>query len=122
MSSFVFAIVSLVGCALTSVYCYTLSRKLDRFRRVEDGIGAAISVLSVQVSEMSRTLDRTSCVTADAELRLNAVIESAGHHENYLRLLLAGTQAKPNGITSEPDLDMISTPPPLFIRGNGSAH
>lgn len=46
------------GAFGAAVYCYVLSARLKRFTTLESGMGGAIAVLSAQVDDMTRALER----------------------------------------------------------------
>jgi len=55
MISDILVIAGTFGAAL---YCYVLSRRLNKFQTLESGMGGAIAVLSAQVEDMTRALDK----------------------------------------------------------------
>lgn len=44
------------GAFCAAFYCFILQRRLTRFNHLENGMGNAVAVLSVQVDELTRTL------------------------------------------------------------------
>ena len=45
-----------IGAFVAAGYCYVLSRRLQSFTALENGMGGAIALLSAQVDEMTRAL------------------------------------------------------------------
>jgi hypothetical protein len=45
------------GAFGAAIYCYVLSARLKRLQTLENGMGGAIAVLSVQVDDMTRALE-----------------------------------------------------------------
>ena len=41
-----------------AIYCYVLSGRLKKFTTLETGMGGAIAVLSAQVDDMTRALEK----------------------------------------------------------------
>ena len=49
----------LVAAAVgATFYCFVLSRRLARFNDLEKGVGGAVAVMSAQVDDMTKTLER----------------------------------------------------------------
>ena len=46
------------GAFGAAVYCYVLAGRLKRFATLETGMGGAIAVLSAQVDDMTRALEK----------------------------------------------------------------
>ena len=49
-------ILLVAGALGASLYCFVLSRRLAKFNDLEQGIGGAVAILSVQVDDMTKTL------------------------------------------------------------------
>jgi hypothetical protein len=47
-----------LGAFGAAIYCFVLSNRLKKFTTLESGMGSAIAVLSAQVDDMTRALDR----------------------------------------------------------------
>jgi hypothetical protein len=56
--TFVADILMAAGSFGAAIYCYVLSGRLKKFTALESGMGGAIAVLSAQVDDMTRALDR----------------------------------------------------------------
>lgn len=46
------------GAFAAAIYCFVLSARLKKFTALESGMGGAIAVLSAQVDDMTKALDR----------------------------------------------------------------
>ena len=56
-----------LGAFGAAVYCFVLSARLKKFTTLESGMGSAIAVLSAQVDDMTKALDRArSAATGSA--------------------------------------------------------
>jgi hypothetical protein len=82
-----------------AVYCYVLAARLRRFTTLESGMGGAIAVLSAQVDDMTRALERAQGVAGASEQRLEALSARADLLAGRLELLVASLHDLP-----EPDL------------------
>lgn len=84
------------GAIGAAVYCLILARRLKQFNQLENGMGGAIAVLSAQVDDMTRALDRaqtTASVSAEQLLDLTARAEQGAQR---LELLLASLHDLPD--------------------------
>ena len=61
-----------VGAIGAGLYCMILSRRLRQFNQLENGMGGAIAVLSMQVDEMKKALmaAQQTATASEAALRL----------------------------------------------------
>lgn len=103
----------LIAAALgATFYCFILSRRLSRFTDLEKGVGGAISVLSAQVDDMTRTLKSAQGAASASASSLGALTGRAEDAARRLELLVAsmhdlppvgqkdGTAALPRGVQS----------------------
>jgi hypothetical protein len=61
-----------------TIYCYVLAARLRRFTTLETGMGGAIAVLSAQVDDMTRALEKAQGVASDlGTQRLEVLTERA---------------------------------------------
>jgi hypothetical protein len=96
-----------VGALGAAFYCFVLSRRLKRFSTLENGMGGAIAVLSAQVDDMTKALDRArgaATGSASALESLNARAEAAA---GRLELLLASMHDLPEP-NRDPNRDVNS--------------
>lgn len=56
--SFIADILAAAGSFGAAIYCYVLSGRLKRFATLETGMGGAIAVLSAQVDDMTKALEK----------------------------------------------------------------
>ncbi len=95
-----------VGAA---VYCYVLAARLRRFTTLESGMGGAIAVLSAQVDDMTRALEKAQGVASNSETRLEDLTARADTLARQLELLVASLhdlpEAPPSRTEAEPEED-----------------
>ncbi|KEO54558.1 hypothetical protein [Thioclava pacifica] len=77
-------------------YCLVLARRLKRFNQLENGMGGAIAVLSAQVDDMTRALERAQATAAHSETQLRALTERAEKGAEKLELMLASLHDLPD--------------------------
>lgn len=86
----------LISASLAAaIYCIVLSRRLKRFTDLENGVGGAIAVLSAQVDDMTKTLERAQSSangSADSLEHLSARAEGVARR---LELLVASMHDLP---------------------------
>lgn len=65
----------LLAAAVAALYCYVLSRRLERLNGLEGGLGKAITALSDRVDQMSAALEhaKSSTEAAASQLRVKTV-------------------------------------------------
>lgn len=78
-----------LGAMGAMIYCIVLSRRLKRFNQLETGMGGAIAVLSAQVDDMTKALNRAQATAASSADQLKAVTERAELGAQRLEALLA---------------------------------
>ena len=78
-----------LGALGASVYCMVLARRLKRFNQLESGMGGAIAVLSAQVDDMTKALNRAQATAATSAEQLRSLTERAEQSAQRLELLLA---------------------------------
>lgn len=77
-------------------YCFVLARRLKRFNQLENGMGGAIAVLSAQVDDMTRALERAQATATMSERQLRDLTERAEKGAEKLELLLASLHDLPD--------------------------
>lgn len=91
----------LVAAAFSAaIYCFVLSRRLRRFNQLETGMGGAIAVLSAQVDDMTKALNRAQLTAADSATQLQGLTERAERGAERLEIMLASLHDLP-----DPDQD-----------------
>lgn len=103
-------ILLIAGAFGAGLYCLVLSRRLRRFTDLEKGVGGAVAVLSAQVDDLTKTLNKaqsTAKMSVSALDDVSARAEAAG---SRLELLVASLHDLPDpGITT-------SSESPFFVR------
>ena len=108
----------IAGTFGAAIYCYVLATRLKQFSTLETGMGGAIAVLSAQVDDMTRALDKAgkvAIVSADSLDVLTARAETAA---KKLELLMASLHDLPESSSTFPtEIDHSSGERKLrFIR------
>ena len=111
----IFLVASAVGAGL---YCFVLSRRLAKFTDLENGVGAAVAVLSSQVSDLQTALEvaRTSATSSTSSLE--TLTQRAEDTAKRLELMVAALHDLPSTQSEQP-----AQPPaePVFSRHNGGS-
>lgn len=85
----------IAGALASGFYCLILSRRLRRFNDLEKGVGGAVAVLSAQVDDMTRALERArEAAGASAESLEESTTRAEGVRER-LEILLAAMHDLP---------------------------
>jgi hypothetical protein len=85
-----FADVLLIAGAFgAAIYCHVLSRRLNRFTNLENGVGGAVAVLSVQVDEMTKALETARSTSQASAEKLQALTKRAEDAADRIELMLA---------------------------------
>jgi hypothetical protein len=107
------------GAIGAGLYCFVLSRRLTRFTDLENGVGAAVAVLSSQVADLQSTLDSARQVAAHSTDSLEDLTTRAEDAAKRLELMVASLHDLP------PVSAKGSTAPvpngPVFSRHSGGA-
>lgn len=88
-------LISTLAAIAAAGYCLILARRLKRFNQLENGMGGAIAVLSAQVDDMTRALERAQATAAHSETQLRALTERAENGAEKLELMLAALHDLP---------------------------
>ncbi|MGQ0564884.1 MAG: hypothetical protein ACT4OK_07405 [Gemmobacter sp.] len=84
------------GALGAGLYCYVLARRLKQFQTLESGMGGAIAVLSAQVDDMTRALDRARGAAGGQVTALEAETGRAEAAARRIELLLAALHDLPD--------------------------
>ncbi len=84
------------GALGAAVYCGVLANRLKRFNNLENGVGGAVALLSAQVDDMTRTLDRARKAAGHSSETLTALTERAEAATRKLELMLAALNDLPD--------------------------
>lgn len=93
------------GAFATALYCFVLARRLKRFTTLETGMGGAIAVLSAQVDDMTRALDKARSSASSSSTALDEQVRRAEAAAARLELMLASLHDLPaeETITEDPE-------------------
>lgn len=105
----IFLVAGALGAA---AYCFVLSRRLLRFNDLETGVGGAVAVLSVQVDDLTRTLESARGTAEFSADKLVDLTERAETVSKRLELLLASMHDLPDG-GQDPNEQEVET---VFLR------
>ncbi len=83
------------GALAAACYCIVLSRRLQRFTQLENGMGGAIAVLSSQVDDMTKALERAQATAKTSSSTLESMTGRAEDVAVRLELLLASMHDLP---------------------------
>lgn len=109
------------GAFAAAIYCYVLSGRLKKFQTLEGGMGGAIAVLSAQVDDMTRALEKARGAANGSAASLEALTIRAESVAGRLELLVASMHdlPDPNGAephTTDPDPDESGEKRLRFVR------
>ena len=96
------------GAFGAGLYCYVLAGRLKKFTTLESGMGGAIAVLSAQVDDMTRALEKARGAANGSASSLEALTERAETVAGRLELLVAAMHDLPAPTeppSSEPAVD-----------------
>lgn len=86
----------IAGAFSAALYCYILSRRLARIQTLEGGLGGAIAVLSAQVDDMTRALDRARAAAEVQSESLEALVGRGEAAAARLEMLIAALHDLPD--------------------------
>lgn len=109
-------ILLVAGALGAALYCMILSRRLKRFNDLEKGVGGAVAVLSVQVDDMTKTLERARIAASDSTSSLESLTGKSEDVARRLELLMASMHDLPNPAETEVKPDTDQENGPLFLR------
>ena len=82
-------ILMIAGNFGVAIYCWVLARRLKKFSTLESGMGGAIAVLSAQVDDMTKALDKARGAATGSAATLEALTGRAEIAAARLELMLA---------------------------------
>ncbi len=83
------------GALGAAIYCIVLARRLKRFNNLQHGMGGAVAVLSAQVDDMTRTLQKAQRAAVTSSVNLASLTERAEDVAKRLELMLAAMHDLP---------------------------
>lgn len=97
-------ILLVAGALGAALYCMILSRRLNRFNDLKTGVGGAVAVLSVQVDDMTKTLESARSAAGDSTSSLKILTTKAEDVAKRLELLMASMHdlPEPNNASAPP--------------------
>ncbi|MDP3961952.1 MAG: hypothetical protein Q8Q26_18140 [Pseudorhodobacter sp.] len=108
-------ILMVAGTFGAAIYCYVLAQRLKRFSTLESGMGGAIAVLSAQVDDMTKALDRARGAATGSATALESLTGRAEAVAKRLELLLASMHDLPEP-KPEPDPPDMAERKLRFVR------
>jgi len=112
-------ILLVAGAFGAGIYCFVLSRRLNRFNDLEKGVGGAVAVLSAQVDDLTRTLETARNTASASTGSLEQLTGRAEDVAKRLELLVASMHDLPDGDDAAAGTrNGKTTPPPdpIFRR------
>lgn len=88
-------ILLVTGTWAVAAYCYVLSVRLRKFATLESGMGSAVALLSAQVDDMTRALDRARGSAQGSAAGLEALTARAEIAAARMEVLLASMHDLP---------------------------
>lgn len=103
------------GALGAAFYCFVLSRRLAKFNDLESGVGGAVAVLSGQVDDLTRALERARRGADRETEKLQELTARAEAAAQQLELLMASMHDLPDAAPPprrpEPDGDFPADRP-----------
>lgn len=99
-----------------SIYCLVLAARLRRFTTLETGMGGAIAVLSAQVDDMTRALEKAKSVATTSEQNLQDLTNRAETLARRLELLMASLHDLPEPVAKPPRAEPEPEEDPRRLR------
>lgn len=90
------------GAFGAAIYCYVLSARLKKFTTLETGMGGAIAVLSAQVDDMTKALDKARGAATGSAASLESLTVRAEAVATRIELLLASMHDLPDPAPPRP--------------------
>jgi hypothetical protein len=98
-------ILLLLAAATAALYCRILAQRLKRLGATDQGLGGAISTLSVQVDELQASLKEIRTQTDQRAFQISETTNRAEVAARQLELLLASLHRTETTEPSDPDRD-----------------
>ncbi|MFV0492471.1 MAG: hypothetical protein ACK5M4_11690 [Pseudorhodobacter sp.] len=83
------------GAFGTAIYCFVLAARLRRLQTLESGMGGAIAVLSAQVDDLTRALDKAHNTAEKQVKTLDDLTTRGNETAGRLELILASMHDLP---------------------------
>lgn len=95
MVTFIADILLIAGALGAALYCFVLARRLNRFNDLEGGVGGAVAVLSAQVDDLTKTLQKAQFSADSSAGSLEDLTNRAEGVAKRLELLVASMHDLP---------------------------
>ena len=93
--AFISDILMSAGAFAAAIYCYVLSGRLRKIQTLEGGLGGAIAVLSAQVDDMTKALERARGAATTSAGNLESLTRRGEQVAARLELLVASMHDLP---------------------------
>tara|TARA_R110002096_G_scaffold175308_1_gene351115 strand:+ start:4656 stop:5054 length:399 start_codon:yes stop_codon:yes gene_type:complete len=103
-------ILMIAGTFGAAIYCYVLSKRLNKFQTLESGMGGAIAVLSTQVDDMTRALDKARGAANGQAGALEELTHRGEGVAARLELILASMHDLPDPAPRATDSEPVEEP------------
>lgn len=90
------------GALGAAIYCIVLSRRLKRFNNLQNGMGGAVAVLSAQVDDMTKTLEKAQGAAGASAAQLSDLTKRAEAASRKLELMMASLHDLPDEAPAVP--------------------
>ena len=101
--NFIADVLLISGTLAAGIFCIILSKRLSRLNDLEKGVGGAVSVLSVQVDDLKKTMTATQASTEHSNTSLVEITERAEHVARSLELMMASMHDLPTKPRTPPE-------------------
>ncbi|MFX0546657.1 hypothetical protein ACEWPL_014030 [Roseovarius sp. S1116L3] len=112
-------ILLVAGALGAGFYCYVLGRRLSRFNDLETGVGGAVAVLSMQVDDLTKTLEAARNTAGASGEALETLTERAETVAKRLELMVASMHDLPPA--PPPALEPKTPLGPIFRRHDSTS-
>ena len=109
-------ILLVAGALGATFYCLILSRRLAKFNSLENGVGGAIAVLSVQVDDMTKTLENAQSAAGKSTENLERLTTKAEGVAQQLELMMASMHDLPEARTPSSAVQKPVNAETVFLR------
>lgn len=99
-----------------AIYCYVLSGRLKKFTTLETGMGGAIAVLSAQVDDMTRALEKARTAASGSADGLTALTLRAEQVASRLELMVASMHDLPEPTRKTAPDETVAAEPERRLR------
>lgn len=100
--SFLADFLMITGTCSVAFYCYILSKRLTRFTDLETGMGGAVAVLSMQVDDLNKALEKARVSSQKSAHSLSNLTQRAEVSANKLEIMLSTLHDLPQNV-GKPD-------------------